>query len=180
MNLTSNLNACTSPGSRRSIPIILSLLMLGILLTPGCQRAHDDPRLADRPYPADFGLVYQVVSLEESEDGAPTRQPGVYIVEPDRTLRVALGSGATAGYYPPSTATLTPNQMAQLWRLVQQAELIDQPADIHADDTVKYHIQITARGKRHLLHATPAHHPQSAAILRYLAELSGLPMETSD
>lgn len=74
--------------------------------------------------PADFVLR---VTLEaagdgtEADDADPPTEPGQYVVMPDRELRVALGSGATAGVYPPRTAVLSPEEMDALWRLTVEA-----------------------------------------------------------
>ena len=52
-------------------------------------------------------------------------RPGRYVVEPDRGLRVSLGTGAMETTFPPLTRTLTRGEFTELWSLVNSAGLLD-------------------------------------------------------
>lgn len=52
-------------------------------------------------------------------------RPGRYVVEPDRGLRVSLGTGAMETTFPPLTRALTRGEFTELWSLVNGAGLLD-------------------------------------------------------
>ncbi len=52
-------------------------------------------------------------------------RPGRYVVEPDRGLRVSLGTGAMETTFPPLARTLTRGEFTELWTLVNSAGLLD-------------------------------------------------------
>lgn len=79
--------------------------------------------------PADFTLAVTVLAPAHDRarpaDLPRSLQPGRYIVEPDGSLRVALGPGSTVTTFPPRTRTLSPRQMDMLWRQVRDSGLLD-------------------------------------------------------
>lgn len=65
--------------------------------------------------PTDFAMV---LTIESSPSAQPRhRRPGQYVLEPDGTLRAAIGPGTHAGLLPPVTARLDPAEVDELWRL---------------------------------------------------------------
>ncbi len=76
------------------------------------------PALTEPNYPPDFALVVTVLPGRYASDSDPARAPAQYVVESDRSLRVALGPGVYHGLYPPTTAVLTAQDMAALHRIV--------------------------------------------------------------
>ncbi|MCC5785163.1 MAG: hypothetical protein JJU33_00525 [Phycisphaerales bacterium] len=51
-------------------------------------------------------------------------KPAQYIVEPDGSLRAAIGEGAVAASYPGRTRTLDHRQVERLWRLIEDSALM--------------------------------------------------------
>ncbi|MEM8738182.1 MAG: hypothetical protein AAGG38_06850, partial [Planctomycetota bacterium] len=77
------------------------------------------PLIAAPDYPADFALVFFLDTPMTGE--TPRERRALHLVEPDRTLRSALGPGVGPDLYPPATATLTTAEMATLYRLAAAA-----------------------------------------------------------
>jgi hypothetical protein len=84
--------------------------------------------------PADFTLAVTVHSPAGARQGALPRslKAGRYVVEPDGSLRAALGERAAA--YPGLTRQLTPEQTDQVWRLVRESGLLDPANPARVDD----------------------------------------------
>jgi len=147
------------------------MLLWGLFLMAGCvePKPVQDPAAG---YPPDLTLVFVVDA--PTGDGDLLSQPARYIVEPDRTLRVALGPGAIKDQYPPPTAKLTPDQMRHLYNLTL-------PIDWHPLKTgpqaqanvILYRAALTQHGETRLCHASPKQSPGLTRLLAYLVELSG-------
>ena len=135
----------------------------------GCAAVDNPVDLAAVPH--DLALVFFVEVAGGGSPEDPLRQPSQYIVEVDRTLRVALGTGVSQQLYPPPTATLTPQDMDQLYRLIEQASLPKDPAA--PAGPVIYHLAITAGGRTHRYATTPQASAGAVELLRYLARLRG-------
>ena len=93
---------------------LLAALFVGLTLT-AC-RTGPDPRLGYQAVPADFAIEFTVIAPEDSDN--PLRQPGQYVLEPNRHLRVALGPGATEDLFPGITTTVPLERQIMLWERV--------------------------------------------------------------
>ncbi len=76
--------------------------------------------------PDDFWLSITILGPVRTSPAAyailpRSLRPGRYIVEPDRVLRVALGTGAKDAYFPPQTRQLTRLEFAELWQVAAGA-----------------------------------------------------------
>ena len=150
----------------RHLPIILLAFALA-----ACGRPTWN---SDRPHsiPADFSLVFTVVA-EGGNASDPLRMPSHYVLEADRTLRVALGPGAGDRDYPPATATLSPTQMQALYDILRDHLLPPQRTAAPLNAPVTYQITITSDGRRHRYLTTPDASPGARALLSRLIELRG-------
>ncbi|MEX0654038.1 MAG: hypothetical protein WD534_13410 [Phycisphaeraceae bacterium] len=136
-------------------------------------------------YPPDFAMIFTVEhDAAEAEAGAdPLARPAQHLVLPDRTLRVALGPGATHDYYPQVTARLTPAQMRELYRLVRAGELLEpvdesvelEPGVVPGVDpgALRYRLSITVHGYRREYVTTPEQRPGAVLVLQRLVALRG-------
>lgn len=150
----------------------VSLLTLALLVAAcGSPDWHSDRLEA---VPPDFSLELTVLA-EGPSSSDPLRRPSQYVLESDRTLRVALGPGSDRVTYPPPTATLSPAQVEELYRLIRRHGLLDAPAtpDSPESGPVTYRVVITANGRRHRYSTTPQASPGARALLGRLVELRG-------
>ncbi len=79
--------------------------------------------------PADFSLDALVLVPEGSEPSPSTpraRRPARYQLEPDGSLRAALGVGVGPDTIPALARRLTPSERDGLWRLARDAGLLGQ------------------------------------------------------
>ena len=101
-------------------------------------------------YPPDFTLVFFVAADEwPGEPTPPASRPAQHTVTPDRILRAALGPGVSPRFHPPATATLSVDQMAELYRWAEQAvaNKAGLPAmSAAARPEVVYRLSITTHG----------------------------------
>ena len=111
----------------RTAPAAAALLLA--LLPAACSHSPRPSDIADaRPAPStattppdDFWISITILGPVRASPGAyaalpRSLRPGRYIVEPDRVLRVALGTGARDTYFPPQTRRLSRTEFAELWR----------------------------------------------------------------
>jgi len=104
---------------RKSLVVLVCVVaaLVGCEMTPA-PRA-DAP---DKP-PADFGVSVTVFApgVRRAGEAGPTRTaattPARYIVEPDGTLRAAVGAGATPTTFPPIVRRLSDRQRQRVWWL---------------------------------------------------------------
>jgi hypothetical protein len=172
---------------KRSIGAMRMVMVMLVLAgwASGCRLSPQDPWQATGSYPADFALVLVVQVAQDAatpaerpaEDEAaatdPTRQPSQYILEPDRTLRVALGPGVSQRIYPPATASLSPAEVGELHALVERGDLMHfQPPGPPAGP-VRYQVILTAQGRTHRYETGPQDSPATEALLRRLVVLRG-------
>lgn len=95
--------------------------MLACLSAAGCESLGGRATRDAASYPPDFSLVVTVIaSAAEQPDPPAAFRPAQHLLEPDRLLRVAFGTGTHAQYYPPPTARLSPGQVAELYRRAKQ------------------------------------------------------------
>ena len=114
--------------SHRIAPAAAALLFA--LIAPGaCSHSPRPTDIADaRPAPPtattppdDFWISITILGPVRASPAAyaalpRSLRPGRYIVEPDRVLRVALGTGARDTYFPPQTRRLSRTEFAELWQ----------------------------------------------------------------
>jgi len=116
----------------------LCTLCIGLAACAGQRREAYRAALAAPIPPADFSLSVTVLKAPADTASraaaylrAPVAtRPARYIVEPDRVLRVALGSGAADTTFPTATRQLTEGEFASIWRTLQTSSLVsaDHPA----------------------------------------------------
>lgn len=91
-----------------------SLLIITALT--GCKPFQHPWAMSQTP-PPDFSLEVSVDAPWQGADD-PLTTPSQYVVLPDRKLHAAIGPGATNLYFPQPTATLSHNQYAMLWSII--------------------------------------------------------------
>jgi len=149
-----------------------TLTLCVLLLLAGCVESKP-PLGRNAGYPPDLALVF-VVQAPPGEAG-PMRQTARYVIEPDRTLRVALGLGAVKAQYPPPTAMLTTDQMRRLHDLTGLIDWCTAPPSRTQPraGSILYHATLTRHGKTLQIKATAPQSPALTRLLAYLVELSG-------
>ncbi len=146
-------------------------ILIGGLLV-GCKPGPIElPQAGD--VPPDLTVLFHVAGDPDAR--ARTERPAVYLMEADRTLRVALGDGTTPGTYPPVTARLSHRQARQVYDAVADGGLmwIDMPGELSPGEPV-YTLEITADGRTRRMTTTPADTPQTTPLLSTLADFTGL------
>lgn len=110
-----------------AVAVVLATALFGCAGSPA--RLGDAAALPERA-PEDFGLTITVMGpvraggdLAYASIGAKLR-PGRYIIEPDRSLRAALGPAADDSAYPPRTRRLSATEMDELWSLVKSSGVL--------------------------------------------------------
>ncbi|MEM1446951.1 MAG: hypothetical protein AAGF84_12910 [Planctomycetota bacterium] len=90
-------------------------MLLGVLVTlVGCAASdHARPESPDR-MPSDFAMVLTISNADPQAERH--LRPAQYVLEPDGTLRAAIGPGTHAELLPPITARLGPAEMHAVWR----------------------------------------------------------------
>jgi hypothetical protein len=129
--------------------------------------------------PGDFSLQISVSGPEGS--AFVSRQPAQYLVECNRDLRVALGSGATGRYFPKLTRELTHEQYESLYRQMADHGLLYATSTPLAEsavahrpsDRVIYQVETIADGRVHGWSTTPEESPDVTHLLAMLARMSG-------
>lgn len=162
-----------------TIPRLAALLMLATLLAACASEPAPAPatRAASTTTPADFALVITVRPEGFVDPADPLQQPAQYVLEPNRSLRVAIGPGAHHHLFPPVTATLSPQEMTQLYSLIESAELdkLDPREALNLTDAqVTYEISLTANGATHHVVTTGRQTPAVRRVLARLAKLRGV------
>lgn len=114
-------------------PIILAVAVALATTLSGCAgsaaRLSDVANLPERA-PEDFGLSITVMGPvraggESAYAGIGAKlRPGRYVIEPDRSLRAALGPAADDSAYPPRTRRLSAQEMDEVWALVRSSGVL--------------------------------------------------------
>ena len=161
----------------RTMPRVLKLLLLAaLLLLPACG-ATRHPEVG---HPTDFALGITVLADRDAPRQPRHRRPAQYLLEPDGTLRVAVGAGVEPSTYPPRVRRLSRPQVERLWTLVDAAAYnADHPAVL--SDPLAFRptprdgwalIDVTADGQRHHLGLQIDQDPSAQRLIDELAALS--------
>lgn len=143
--------------------------------------------------PADFWLsatVLRTPADTASRAAAYLRtpvavRPARYVVEADRMLRVAVGSGANEETFPPETRRLTAAEFSGLWFTLRESSLAveDSPRLIGPPPSASsvggetwYLVGYSVAGDRRLVavRAEPNPDPEAADAARLVEQLAGL------
>lgn len=155
--------------------------MAAVLTLAGCVSPQRDPRLTHKEMPIDFAVHVYVEGDPAVTD--PLRQTSQYILQPDRLLRVAVGPGVTAGYFPRATRALTPAEMEALWGHVRESGLMHEPTTAPAtqpsESGIRYHVEITAHQQVHEFVTRPEESTATVELLMQLAKLRGAAVATT-
>lgn len=113
--------------------VMTALTSAAACCAPSTREVGFGPAATLQEVPADFWLTATVVGPPRSGPlSAVPREvrPGRYVMEPDRQLRAALGTGATEQSFPPVTRRLSAEQVSELWTLTNANGLMnaDHPA----------------------------------------------------
>lgn len=119
----------------------LALLTVLTVVATGCQPFQHPESLRHTP-PPDFALRV-TIDAPWHGDANPAATASTYILEPDRRLHAALGPGAIASYFPPPTATVTHDEIAQLWSIIETGQLLSEPG-LDAKATAKQQALVEA------------------------------------
>lgn len=163
----------------RSLPVLFASILLALLCAQmlGCSSSRAFT-LPDSP-PSDFVLAATVFTPSSVSADQPASVPARYILEPDGTLRAAVGPGSSPTTYPRETRTLTSAQFNQLWMLTRAIELdgsdaraINSPEIFTPPgDTGVVLIELRANETQQGF-AFPSDHPQARALIEALADLA--------
>jgi hypothetical protein len=165
--------------------------LLPLVLLASCASPYSDSRILPSAVPIDFALQFDVrapaptpgsAAAPEGASRTPLHQPGQYVVECNRVLRVARGAGAIGDYYPQLTRVLTYDEYQSLFRLVDGNHLLSEPTSPAAQAAlaqptlteVVYRVQITANGRTRRYSTTELESSPTAQLLGMLVRLSGL------
>lgn len=123
---------------------MLSMLVSGVL-AGGC--SAPSPVLSVGQVPEDFALELRVPPTEH-------RQGVVYIVEPNRTLRAAVGADLSGPYYPPATRTLTITQVRRVYNLLAESGVLESTIEA-GEGPVPMDLYVSAGGRRRAVAVGP-------------------------
>ena len=134
----------------------------------------------DPARPADLTLEFHVIG--EPAPGDPLRQMSMYVLEPDRRLRVAIGYRSATSFYPQIARVLTPDEYDAVVKLVYERRLIAEPTSPVAEAAAKdgaappvlYRVDLTGWGLVNRYDTTPEESPPTEALLAKLVSASGL------
>ncbi len=118
-------------------------LMLGVVLLGGCAAR---PVVLELGKPAEdfaFSLIVLPIAIEPIQF-----KPAVYIVEPDRTLRVAVGEGVAELSYPAPARVLTHSEFARIWNLALESGLLDLERGLEEVETEAFRAWYARHGMR--------------------------------
>ena len=134
--------------------------------------------------PGDFGLAVTVLASRDEPDRPRSQRPAQYILEPDGTLRVAVGAGVDPGTFPPRTRRLDPRQVERLWLLVESAGLAGDAAETPGSDDGPSpaavpsppdgwaYVDVAASGQRHQRAIQLGSNPAAQGVIDELASLA--------
>lgn len=134
--------------------------------------------------PGDFGLAITVLASRDEPGLARAQRPAQYILEPDGTLRVAVGAGVDPGTFPPRTRRLDPRQVERLWTLVESAGLAADaagttvsgagpgPSSVPSPPDGWAYVDVAASGQRHQRAIQLESNPAAQGVIDELASLA--------
>lgn len=176
----------------------IALLALGLILplVAGCasqRRADYQAALASSRPPEDFWLgvtVFKAPADTASRAAAYLKlpipiRPARYVIEADRVLRAAVGSGATVETFPDQTRQLSEAEFDRLWETLRSSPLVsdDQPGLVGAPpglgtlgDRTLYIVEFSAGGTRRMvaIEAAPTPGPGADDAKKIVEELAAL------
>ena len=164
-----------SPSCRPKLIFIL-LPTMGLLVS--CTEYGNDPRWFQHSVPPDFALQLQVSGHAGTED--PLRRSSLYVLEPNRRLRMAIGSDADKTSFPTVIQILSPSAFEAIFRFVETQHLLAEPTSPVADQAmidrasheVIYHVEIYTHSRLHRYATTPTESPPTVQLLAKLIELT--------
>lgn len=144
-------------------------LLLALTLVGCAPRARD---LTLNNPPADFAFALTLLEPPAPNETEPA-EPVLFILEPDRWLRVATGPGVAQPRYPLATRRLSHAQFTRLWNLTLESGFTDQPP--HESGSVQpVHLWLTAAGVRHELAFDQSQPPDLLPLIDELHRLAWL------
>jgi len=162
-----------------------TLTTLGVLIMLAClpvwiggcstNRAFTMPEAA----PGDFVLAVTVFAPPQAEPETPVGVPARYILEPDATLRAAVGPGSSPSTYPNPTRTLSSAQLDRVWAQLRLLDLdpsaarpIVSPETFNAPaERGVLLIELRIDQNQHAYAIDPSN-PQARALVQSLADLA--------
>ena len=159
----------------------LTLLAIAAGLSLGsCAGREPDIAVDDPTRPANLSVQFHVVG--ERAPGHSLRQTSMYVLEPDRNLRVALGYEAQVGFYPRLVRVISPSEYRAIVEFVHERRLMAEPTSPIAEAALKrgqvppvlYRVDLSAWGLVNRYATTAEESPPTAALLTKLV-LAGAP-----
>lgn len=162
-----------------------TLTTLGVLIMLACppvwiggcstNRAFAMPEAA----PGNFVLAVTVFVPPQAEPESSVSVPARYILEPDSTLRAAVGPGSSPSTYPSPTRTLSASQTERVWALLRSLDLSPSTArPIVSPETFNAPaergvilIELRIDQNQHAYAIDPSN-PQARALVQSLADLA--------
>jgi hypothetical protein len=156
-----------------------ALLMTVLLAISGCKAPEPEPG-ASLATPPDFAV--EVLYDGDADASANGVQRIKLVLEPDRWLRVAQGTGVRRETFPLRVVRLSLPQVEQLVALMRQAHLQAEPTSPIADKTDLYHgtsrtilhVNITAWTRTNRYATTAQESPASEELFRTLLLMGNL------
>lgn len=182
----------------RATSIILAVVVLfsGFLVGAGCasqRQARFDAAMASEAPPPDFWISVAVVKAPADTGSRAAaylrmpaaRRPARYIVEADRVLRAAVGSGSAEETFPTETRRLTQAEFDSIWNQLRRSPLTaaEHPARVGRAPTPSsvgaatvYVVSYSAGGDRRTLaiEVEPNAGPNAAEAGKLVEHLAGL------
>lgn len=155
----------------------LALTVLTLALAAGCTPPEHDKRLAEVNPPPDFAIEFFVHGSSDGSDRRVMRSN--YVLEPNRNLRVELGSHQEQDAFPRFYRQLTFAQFESISEIVRKAKLHAEPTSPNAStsgaasNVLIYEVKVTAWGRTNRYRTTPEESPPTAELLAKLVELGG-------
>lgn len=140
-------------------------------ILPSCGTSPVREGLAQDAVPPDFALSIVVPTAAMARGISPAW----YIVEPDGTLRAALGEPVDRSPVPPRVRMLTPGERARVWAAVRRAGWLPSPGDAAMDrDAAVVEVSAPISEGEPAEPAQPAQPAATAPLARvYLAAAGG-------
>ncbi len=163
--------------SRQLVLTVFALFATWYLAACVAQPLDGPPPGAARQAPGDFSLLVHIEGDRPAYE--PAGYTSQYVIETNRRLRVALGPGARADYFPRKTCRLTTDQIELLYHFVIENHLPAEPSSPQAESraggdapaSIVYTVTLSGEGSTHRYRTTPDESPATLALVRRLIEL---------
>jgi hypothetical protein len=173
------------PSRRRWLPVIAVGLVIGMA---GCGVDQPPgPALPQRgeqtAVPPDFTIDLLVIGKDHQQRGAQRADPSLpsiyrsarYLVQPDRTLRAAIGPGVDWRGVPSAPIRLTPGQYASIYRTWAQIGPASADAQGAGDGGMaSYLLRVRVNQQWYDQRTTPRADPAASRLVEQLGQLAGL------